>query len=185
VPPLSKRAFPTANARRFLEPGPIVLISSAHKGESNIMTCGWHMMMGYNLIGCYIWNANHSHGMIRKSKECVINVPTVDLAPTVVRIGNCSGRDGDKFEKFGLTKQKGRHIAAPLIAECHANIECRLADTRMIDKYELFVFEVVAARAATRPRLPKTIHYRGDGDFMISGTETRKWRKLFRPDMLE
>ncbi len=180
-----KRAFPSAKVRRFLEPGPIVLISSSHKGETNIMTCGWHMMMGYDLIGCYIWSANHSHGLIRKSKECVINVPAAHLAAKVVGIGNCSGRNGDKFAKFGLTRQKGAKVAAPLIAECHANIECRLADTRMIDRYELFIFEVVAASAAARARLPKTIHYRGDGAFMISGAETRKWRRLFRPAMLD
>ena len=180
-----KRSLPATKVRRFVEPGPIVLISSAYKGEVNIMTCGWHMMMGYDLIGCYIWNANHSRGLIRESKECVINIPTVDIASTIVRIGNCSGRDVDKFAKFKLTKEKGREVSAPLIKECYANIECRLIDTSLIRKYELFVFEVVAARAATRPKLPRTIHYRGDGEFVISGSETRKWRKLFRPDMLD
>ncbi len=180
-----KRSFPTTKVRRFLEPGPIVLISSAYNGESNIMTCGWHMMMGYDLIGAYIWSANHSHDLIRKSKQCIINIPTVDIAPIVVRIGNCSGREVDKFAKFKLTKEKGKHVSAPLIAECYANIECRLVDDRFIDEYELFVFEVVAARAATQLKFPRTIHYRGDGAFMVSGAETRKWRKLFRKDMLE
>ncbi len=82
------------------------------------MACGWHMMLGYDRIGCYIWNANHSHRLIRESGECVINVPTVDIAPTVVRIGNCSGRDTDKFAAFGLAKEKGRKVSAPLIAAC-------------------------------------------------------------------
>lgn len=180
-----KRSFPTTKVRRFIEPGPIVLISSAYKGETNIMTCGWHMMMGYDLIGAYIWSANYSQKLISKSKECAINIPTVNIAPTVVRIGNCSGRDMDKFEKFKLTKEEGREVSAPLIKECYANIECRLIDTSLVKEYELFVFQVVAARAATSPKFPKTIHYRGDGDFMISGAETRKWRKLFRPDMLK
>lgn len=181
----AKRSSPITKVRRFLEPGPIVQISSVYQGESNIMTCGWHMMMGYDRIGAYIWSANHSQKLIRKSKECVINIPTVDIAPTVVRIGNCSGRDIDKFAKFKLAKDKGKHVSAPLIKECYANIECRLVDDRFIDEYELFVFEVVAARAAASPKFPKTIHYRGDGDFMISGAETRKWRKLFRKEMLE
>ncbi len=180
-----KRSFPANKVRRFIEPGPIILISSAYKDETNIMTCGWHMMMGYDLIGAYIWSANHSQSLIRKSRECVINIPTVDIAPTVVGIGNCSGRDVDKFEKFKLTKEEGRHVSAPLIKECYANIECRLIDSSLIRKYELFVFQVVAARAAASPKFPKTIHYRGDGDFMVSGAETRKWRKLFRKDMLE
>jgi flavin reductase (DIM6/NTAB) family NADH-FMN oxidoreductase RutF len=182
--PIAKGSIPVSDARRFLEPGPIVLVSSAYKGETNIMTCGWHMMLDYARIGCYIWDANHSHGLIRKSGECVINLPTVEIAPKVVRIGNCSGRETDKFAAFKLTKEKGERVAAPLIAECYANFECRLADAKLIDAYGLFVFEVVAARAATRPKFPKTIHYRGGGEFMISGSETRKWRKLFRPDML-
>ncbi len=183
--PPAKRAFPPAQARRYLEPGPIILISSAHNGETNIMTCGWHMMLGYDRIGCYVWNANRSHRLIRESRECVINIPAVDIASTVVRIGNSSGRDVDKFAAFGLAKEKGRKVSAPLIAACPVNLECRLADDSLIDGYELFVFDVVAARAATTPRWPKTIHYRGDGAFMLSGAETRKWRKLFRPDMLE
>jgi len=114
----------------------------------------------------------------------VINLPTTDLAATVVRIGNCSGRDIDKFSEFGLTPEVGTHVRAPLIGECYANFECRLADSGWVKKYNLFVFEVVKAHVATSPKLPKTIHYRGDGEFMLSGEETRKWRKLFRPGML-
>ena len=94
-----KTDFPVANIRRFLEPGPIVLVSSAWKGKSNIMTMGWHMVMEFepSLVGCYIWDANHSFDMIRRSRECVINIPTVELARAVVGIGNCSGREVDKF----------------------------------------------------------------------------------------
>ena len=77
-----KESFPVGNIRRFLEPGPIVLVSSAWKGKTNIMTMGWHMVMEFepSLIGCYIWSENHSFDMVRNSKECVINIPTVDLA---------------------------------------------------------------------------------------------------------
>jgi flavin reductase (DIM6/NTAB) family NADH-FMN oxidoreductase RutF len=74
-----KKDFPPDESRRFLEPGPIVLISSAYRGERNIMTLGWHMMLGFNLVGCYIWDENHSFSLIRGSKECVINVLTFDL----------------------------------------------------------------------------------------------------------
>ena len=90
----AKIDFPVSDIRRFLEPGPIVLVSSAWKGRTNIMTMGWHMLMEFqpSLVGCVISSANHSFRMIRDSRECVINLPTVDLAQTVVRIGNCSGR---------------------------------------------------------------------------------------------
>jgi flavin reductase (DIM6/NTAB) family NADH-FMN oxidoreductase RutF len=114
----------------------------------------------------------------------VINIPTVDLAETVVKIGNCSGSSVDKFSEFALTPISGTHVRAPLIAQCYANFECRLADSGWVRKYNLFVFEVVKAHVAASPKFPKTIHYRGDGEFMISGTETRRYRRLFQPGML-
>ena len=182
----TKHDFPVADIRRFLEPGPIVLVSSARNGETNIMTMGWHMVMEFvpSLVGCYVWSENHSFDMIRKSKECVINIPTVELTPKVVGIGNSSGRETDKFARFGLTARPGTKVEAPLIAECYANFECRLADASLIKKYSLFVLEVVKAHVATSPRYPRTIHYRGDGVFMISGTNSSRYRKHFRPGNL-
>ena len=180
-----KRDFPVREIRRFLEPGPVVLVSSAWKGERDIMTMGWHMVMEFepSLIGCYVWTENHSHGLIRKSRECVINVPTADMAETVAGIGNSSGREIDKFAAFGLTARKARKVSAPLIAECHANLECRLVDTGLIRKYSLFVLEVVKAHAAPRPKYPRTIHYRGDGQFMVAGRNLNL-RRRFKPEML-
>jgi flavin reductase (DIM6/NTAB) family NADH-FMN oxidoreductase RutF len=185
MPRYTKTDFPVSNVRRFLEPGPIVLVSSAHKGETNIMTTGWHMIMEFepSLIACYIWTENHSFEMIRSSRQCVINIPTEDLAGKVVKIGNSSGRDIDKFSEFCLTAMPGEHVRAPLIDECYASFECKLADSSLIRKYSLFVFEVVKAHVATSPKYPKTIHYRGDGEFMISGANTRRYRKLFKPEM--
>ena len=181
-----KTDFPVGNVRRFLEPGPIVLVSSAWKKQTNIMTMGWHMVMEFtpSLFGCLISSGNHSFEMIRKSRQCVINLPTADLAATVVKIGNTSGRDIDKFAAFGLTKAPATEVSAPLIEECYANFECRLVDAGQVKKYNVFIFEVVKAHVATSPKYPKTIHYRGDGEFMISGSETRKYRKLFKPEML-
>ena len=186
MPRYTKTDFPVDNVRRFLEPGPIVLVSSAHKGKANIMTMGWHMIMEFvpSLIGCYVWTENHSFEMIRRSRQCVINIPTEDLAAKVVKIGNSSGRDIDKFAEFGLTARPGTHVRAPLIDECYASFECKLADSSLIRKYSLFVLEVVKAHVATSPKYPKTIHYRGDGEFMISGANTSKYRKLFNPGML-
>jgi flavin reductase (DIM6/NTAB) family NADH-FMN oxidoreductase RutF len=176
----AKKDFPVSDIRRFLEPGPIVLVSSAWKGKTNIMTMGGHMVMEFqpSLIGCYVWNANHSFDMIRKSKECVFNIPTVELAATVVGIGNCSGRDVDKFAKFKLTAYQGKKVNAPLIKECYANLECRLIDSSLINKYSLFVLEVVKAHVSALPKFPKTLHYRGDGLFMVSGPTVSKYRKV-------
>ncbi len=178
--------YPVDDVRRFLEPGPIVLVSSAWRGERNIMTMGWHTVMEFapSLVGCIISNRNHSFGMIRKSRECAIHVPTADLAETVVRIGNCSGASMDKFSAFGLTARRAEKIKAPLIGECWASFECRLHDSRLVERYNFFIFKVVRAHVAKHPRVPRTIHYRGDGEFMLAGPETRKYRRLFRPDYL-
>jgi flavin reductase (DIM6/NTAB) family NADH-FMN oxidoreductase RutF len=181
----ARRNFPLDEIRRFVEPGPIVLVSSAWKRETNIMTMGWHTMMSFSpaLIGCYIWPENHSFAMIRKSKECVVNIPTVDLAQEVVGVGNTSGRDVDKFAEFGLTAIRGSKVRAPLIAECYASLECRVADSRMVNRYSFFILQVVKAHARATPRYPRTLHYRGGGIFMVSGKSV-SFRKQFKPQNL-
>jgi len=180
-----KRDFPLTKIRRFLEPGPIVLVSSAWKGKANIMTMGWHMMLGFSpaLFGCYIWDGNHSFEMIRRSKACVINLPTTDLANEVVGIGNCSGDKIDKFKKFKLTPVGADKVSAPLIKECYANFECRLADASQIPRHGLFIWEVVKAHVAMSRKHPETLHYRGDGEFMMSGASI-SLRKKFKPQNL-
>lgn len=177
-----KKDFPVEDVRRFLEPGPVVLVSSAYKGKRTIMTMGWHMVMleAPSLVGCFIWDQNYSHELVRRSRECVINVPTADMVKTVIGIGNSHGSDIDKFETFGLTAVAGTEVAAPFIAECYASFECRLIDTSLIERYSLFVFEVVKAQVATSPRYPTTLHYRGDGVFMVSGRNV-SYRRLFKP----
>jgi flavin reductase (DIM6/NTAB) family NADH-FMN oxidoreductase RutF len=181
----TKKDFPLAEVRRFLEPGPVVLVSSAHKGETNIMTMGWHTMMEFTpaLVGCVIAESNHSFELVRKSRECVINLPTVDMAKTVVDIGNTSGADIDKFETFGLTAVAAERVKAPLIGECHASFECRLYDARLVKRYNFFVFEVVKAHVAASPKNPRTMHYRGGGEFMVAGASI-SLRRRFRPGML-
>jgi flavin reductase (DIM6/NTAB) family NADH-FMN oxidoreductase RutF len=180
-----KHDFPVSDIRRFLEPGPIVLVSSAWKDKTNIMTMGWHMVMEFTpaLVGCLIARSNHSFEMIRRSRECVINVPTVDMADAVVGIGNCSGTAIDKFAHFGLTAEPAERVKAPLIAECYANLECKLHDASLIGKYNVFIWEVVKAHAPRRPKYPRTLHYRGDGQFMLAGPAAN-YRRKFRPGML-
>ena len=126
----AQKNFPVSKVRRFLEPGPVVLVSSAYQGERDIMTMGWHMILGDSpsLVGCFIWDQNHSHGLIGRSRQCVINVPTYAMADAVIGVGNTHGPRVDKFERFGLTPVEAAKVDAPLIAECYASFECELAD---------------------------------------------------------
>jgi flavin reductase (DIM6/NTAB) family NADH-FMN oxidoreductase RutF len=113
----------------------------------------------------------------------VINVPTTALTDIVVKIGNASGAEVDKFAEFGLTAEKAQVVEAPLIGQCHANFECRLHEDALVERYNFFIFEVVKAHVAASPKHPETLHYTGDGVFMVSG-EIISRRSLFRPEML-
>jgi flavin reductase (DIM6/NTAB) family NADH-FMN oxidoreductase RutF len=110
TPPARKVELPVEKVRRYLEPGPIVLVSSAWNGRRNIMPMGWHTVMEFSpsLIGCVISSAKHSFEMVRRSGECVINLPTTALTDEVIGIGNCSGAAIDKFARFGLTPEKAK-----------------------------------------------------------------------------
>ncbi|MBH3359637.1 flavin reductase family protein [Pseudomonas sp. CK-NBRI-02] len=182
---LRKSDFPLIDVRQHLETGPIVLVTSAWNGETNIMTMGWHMMMQFDpaLFGCYIWSGNHSYELIRNSQQCVINVPTLELADQVVAVGNSTGSDVEKFGQFGLTATPATRVEAPLIAECYASFECQLYDSKLIGEYGLFVWEVVKAHVDRSVKQPKTLHYRGRGQFMVAG-ETLDFHRRFRPQNL-
>jgi flavin reductase (DIM6/NTAB) family NADH-FMN oxidoreductase RutF len=178
--------FPVSQVRRYLEPGPIVMVSSALGDKRNIMTLGWHTVMEFtpSLVGCIIAASNYSFELIRQSRECVFNLPTTSLIDVVVGVGNTTGAQIDKLEQFGLTAQPATFVKAPLIAECHASFECRLADDALVDQYNFFIFEVLQAHVAKSPRHPRTLHYTGNGAFSVSGKIISR-RRLFRPEMLE
>ena len=176
----AKKDLPVEKIRQLLEPGPVVLVSSRWKGKNNIMTMGWHTVLEFSpsLVGCVIAENNISFDLIRKSGECVLNVPTIKLIDEVVGIGNCDGDTLDKFEKFGLTAQPAAKVGAPLIRECYANLECRISDAGLVKKYNFFILEVVKAHVAPTPKYPRTIHYRGEGKFVASGPVIDKARKF-------
>jgi flavin reductase (DIM6/NTAB) family NADH-FMN oxidoreductase RutF len=179
-----KNDFPLVRVREHLETGPIVLVTSHHEDRANIMTMGWHTMMQFSpaLFGCYIWEGNRSYRAIRESRECVINVPTDELADQVVAIGNTHAEDGDKFAATGLTPRESRQVKAPLIDECYASFECRLFDDRMVEDYSFFIWQIVKAHVAEVDE-PRTLHYRGQGSFMLAGAEI-DCKKRFRPENL-
>jgi flavin reductase (DIM6/NTAB) family NADH-FMN oxidoreductase RutF len=125
------------------------------------------------LIACVVSNANYSFAAIRATKECVIAIPALELAPKVVAIGNCSGRDVDKFKRFGLTPAAAKRVAPPLVAECFANLECRVVDTRLVNEFNLFILKVLKAWIDPAQKHPKTIHHHGYGRFAVDGEMIR------------
>ena len=168
---MKKKSLPLGRVYRLLEPGPVVMVSTMGPRRANIMTMSWHTMMEFEppLIGCVISNRNYSFGIINETRECVINIPTGELAKQVVGCGNCSGRRVDKFKKFDLAAVDATRVAVPMIDACYANLECRLVDDGLVDRYNFHVLQVVKAWIDADSKDHRTIHHQGMGRFMVAG----------------
>jgi flavin reductase (DIM6/NTAB) family NADH-FMN oxidoreductase RutF len=161
----------------LLEPGPVVLVTTHDGKRGNVMTISWTMVLDFTprfAITTGAWN--YSYKALRKTRECVIAIPTVDLLDTVVGVGTCSGSDTDKFEKFGLTPLPGRVVKAPLIKECLANIECRVVE--IVRRHDIVVLDAVAAHQASSRRERRTLHAVGDGTFIVDGRRLDRRRQM-------
>jgi len=172
---MAKRAYPLSKVYGLLEPGPVLLLATAGQARPNVMTLSWHMPMEFEppRVGCILGNRDYSFGLLKAARECSLNIPTVELAEKVVAVGNCSGRDTDKFKLSGLTAKPAKLVAAPLVAECYASLECQVADTRLVNRYGLFILEVVQAWVDGAVKAPRTLHHRGWGVFMVAGETVR------------
>ena len=175
-------AFCLERTHFWIEPGPVILVTTSNKGHHNIMTAGFHAMLQHDppLLGCVIGPWDYSFKALKKTKECVISIPTVDLADIVVEIGNCSGKDVDKFKTFKLTPLPAEKVQAPLIAECLANIECRVADVSLVNKYSFFILEAVKVWTDPKRKERRTIHHNGNGTFVVDGATIDLKKKMVK-----
>ena len=161
----------------LMESGPVVLVTTHDGKKNNIMTISWTMVMDFTPVFAITTGAwNFSFAALRKGRECVIAIPTVDLLDKVVGIGTCSGADTDKFAKFKLTPVSAKLVKPPLIKESLANIECKVID--IVKKHNIVVLEAVAAYIDTARKERRTVHAVGDGTFIVDG------RKIDRKKMM-
>ena len=171
------RQFKLSKAFTLIEPGPVVLVTTHDGLKNNIMTISWTMVMDFTPVFAIVTGEwNHSYAALRKNRECVIAIPTVDMLDEVVGIGTCSGVDTDKFTKFKLTPVQGKFVKSPLIKECLANMECSVTD--IVEKHNIVVLEAVAAYTDTARKERRTVHAVGDGTFIVDG------RKFDRRQMM-
>jgi flavin reductase (DIM6/NTAB) family NADH-FMN oxidoreductase RutF len=177
---MAKKSLALSRVYQLLEPGPVVLLSTQWRGKADVMTQSWHMVVEFEppMVACIVSAANYTFKLLKASRECVINIPTVELSDAVVRCGNTSGELSDKFTAAGLTPVPAKEVAAQLIAECYANLECRVVDTRLMNKYNLFLLEVVQAWIDSTVEPPRTLHHRGYGSFMIAGEAVQLQSKM-------
>ncbi|MGE4487622.1 MAG: flavin reductase family protein [Synergistaceae bacterium] len=157
-----------SKAFTLIEPGPVVLVTTNNGQKDNVMTISWTMVLDFaGTFALTTGSWNYSFAALQDSRECVLAIPTADMIDTVVGIGTCSGADADKFKQFGLTRLKAKHVQAPLIKECRANIECRVVD--IISQYNIVVLETVAAYVDSNREEKATLHAVGDGTFIVDG----------------
>ena len=173
------KELPLSKVYQMLEPGPVVLLHRpkgpgqrhgdvlAHDGR--VRTAAGRPRRQQRRLQLEA---------LRATKECVIAVPAVELAEKVMQVGNSSGRDIDKFKAFDLTPVPAERVKPSLIAKCFANLECRVVDTRLVNKYCLFVLEVLKAWTDPKQKNPKTIHHRGYGTFAVDGEIIRLKSKM-------
>lgn len=152
----------------LLESGPVVLVTTHDGHKDNIMTISWTMVMDFTPVFAMTTGEwNHSFAALRKNRECVIAIPTVDMLDKVVGIGTCSGVNTAKFSKFKLTPVQGKIVKPPLIKECLANIECKVID--IVEKHNIVVLEAVAACIDIMRKEKRMVHAVGDGTFIVDG----------------
>jgi flavin reductase (DIM6/NTAB) family NADH-FMN oxidoreductase RutF len=171
------RQLKLSKAFTLMEPGPVVLVTTHDGQKDNIMTISWTMVVDFTPVFAITTGEwNHSFAALRKNRECVIAIPTVDMLDKVVGIGTCSGADTDKFARFKLTPVQGKVVRAPLIKECLANMECKVID--IVKKHNIVVLEAVAAYIDVARKERRTLHAVGDGTFIVDG------RKIDRRKMM-
>lgn len=164
--------MPLGEVSRLIEPGPVVLLTTRSRtGRGNVMAMSRHMMVDTvpPTIACVVSSRDLSFFALQQTKECVIAVPDVRLAEKVSRVGSVSGRDVDKFASAWFTPLQGEKVSAPLVAECFANLECRVVDSRLVHTFNLFVLEVVKAWFDPLQQRPRTLHHVGGGAFVVDG----------------
>ena len=162
------RELQLSKAFTLMESGPVVLVTTRDGQRDNIMTISWTMVLDFTPVFAITTGAwNHSFAALRKNKECVIAIPTVDMLDKVVGIGTCSGKDTDKFARFKLTPVPGKVVRPPLIRECLANIECKVID--IVKRHNIVVLEAVAASIDAAHKEKRTVHAVGDGTFIVDG----------------
>ena len=133
---------------RPVYPSPVVLVTSWGEAESpNIVTLAECFNVSISdpvIIGIAIRRATHSYGLILCGGQFVVNLPRRGMLEQVDGIGSISGRDCDKFERFGLTALPASVVRPPLIAECPVNLECVVLNEQEVGDHQLFLGKVVA-----------------------------------------
>lgn len=130
----------------MLNPVPAVMVSCGDDKEKNIITIAWTGIINSDPPMTYVSvrKERHSHHIIKRTGEFVINLTTEKLAFATDYCGVRSGRDVDKFKEQDLTAEKSKVVGCPSIAESPVNIECRVTEVKELGTHDMFMAEIVS-----------------------------------------
>lgn len=173
--------LPLEKSWKLLNHGPVTIITSAHGGKSNVMAASWAMPLDYDppKVLLVLDGTSYSRELVDASGEFGLQIPKRRIAAQTVAVGQSSGRDGDKFARFGLKTFPAQKIAAPMLEDCVAWLECKVIPDST-QRYDLFIAEVVASYVDSAvfhdnewdfgaDPLERTMHYISSGAFFATG----------------
>lgn len=130
----------------MLNPVPAVMVSCGDEKEKNIITIAWTGIVNTNPPMTYvsIRKERHSHDIIKRTGEFVINLTTEELAFATDYCGVRSGRDVDKFKEQKLTAIESKVVSCPSISESPVNIECKVTEIKELGSHDMFLAEIVS-----------------------------------------
>ena len=145
-----KKEINVNDARRLINSGNLILVTTADNDKKNIATVAWHMPLSGEppFIGIAVAKEHYTSELIMVSEEFTVNIPNWGLLEKSIYCGSVSGREKDKFADTGLTADVPVKLSeSPRVAECIGAIECELYETREIGDHYLFVGQPVYAEA--------------------------------------
>lgn len=173
--------LPLAKCWKLLNHGPVTLVTAAHADKTNVMAASWAMPLDYEppKVLLVLDGTSYSRTLVDASGEFGLQIPKRLIAEQTVAVGQSSGRDMDKFVRFGLKTFPAQKIAAPMLEKCVAWMECVVIPDAS-QRYDLFIAEVVAAYVDstvfhynnwdfTGDPLDRTMHYISNGEFFATG----------------
>ena len=163
---------------KYIEPGPLALLTTFDGKKKNVMTISWIMPISWDAcftIATGPWN--YSYKSLVKTRECAVCIPPANMLETAIGIGCSSGADIDKFKNFKLNYISGETVKVPLLTDCIACLECKVLEH--VKRWDLFVMRAVRLVLNEKHKHARMIHAVGDGSFKLDG-DTKNYRALMK-----
>ncbi|WP_049630318.1 flavin reductase family protein [Cellvibrio sp. pealriver] len=178
-------SIPLKDSYKLFNHGPVSIITSAHGNKRNVMAASWTMPVDFSpaKVAVVIDNNTYTRELVDASGEFGLQFPMRKIAKLTLDVGDISGRDNDKFSRFGINTFSAEKIAAPFIEDCIGWLECKVI-RQGAETMDVIIGEVIAAYADAEQFIDgrwhfssdpqkRSIHYMAGGEFYMTGEAFR------------